>query len=84
MSFTITVSGSIDPIVGTYQPGDWCSVVVNDDFVQARLQNDLEPRDTALVRKIQSTSVQVPNGPAFPEIVTLQLVPEWQVDTSAN
>lgn len=84
MSFTITVSGSIDPVVGTYQPGDWCSVVVNDDFVQARLRSSLEPRETALVRKIQSTSVQVPNGPAFPEIVTLQLVPEWQVDTSAN
>jgi hypothetical protein len=84
MSFTITVSGSIDPIVGTYQPGDWCSVVVQDDFVQARLRNSLEPRDTALVRKIQNLSVQVPNGPAFPEIVTLQLVPEWQVDSSAD
>lgn len=84
MEFTISVNGSIDPIVGTFVPGDWCSVVVHDDFVQARMNNSLEPRNTALVRKIQSFEVQVPDGVSFPENVTLKLVPEWQVDVSAN
>ena len=84
MEFSITVNGSIDPVIGTFKPGDWCSVVVDDDFVQARMNNSLEPRNTALVRKIQAFDVQVPDGVSFPEIVTLKLVPEWQVDVSAN
>lgn len=84
MDFTINTNGSIDPVIGTFKPGDWCSVVVQDDFVQARMNNSLEPRNTALVRKIQAFDVSVPDGVAFPEIVTLKLVPEWQVDVSAN
>lgn len=82
--FRVTVNGSIAPVVGTYAPGDWCSVIADDDFVKARLGSSLEPRTTALVRKIQSFDVSVPDGVSFPEAVSLTLVPEWSVDTSGN
>ena len=79
--FTVTVNGSIQPIVGTYQPGDWCSLIINDNFVAMRLATqDLEPRDDVLIRRINSYSVSVPDSVTFPEAVTLNLIPEWQVD----
>lgn len=84
MTFNISVNGSIDPVIGTYQPGDWCAVVTDDDFVRMRLQSKLEPRDTAIVRKIQAIEVSVPDGVAFPENVSLTLVAEWEIDTSAE
>lgn len=77
---SITVNGSVDPIIGTYYPGDWCSVIVRDEFIAQRLANDLEPRDEVLVRKIDSYSVTVPDSVTFPEKVSLTLIPEWQVD----
>ncbi len=80
VSITLNCNGAMYPTVGAYVPGDWCSLVVNDPFVQMRLANDLEPRDTVIVRKIDSYSVAVPNSPAFPETVTMVLIPEWQVD----
>jgi hypothetical protein len=76
----VTVNGSIVPEIGTYNPGDWCSLVIDDRFVLERLRSDLEPRNTALVRKIVAFSVSVPDGPASPESVTLSLLPEWEVD----
>ena len=79
-SFTITVNGSLDPKVGDYYPGDWCSVVLDDDFVRARLANDLEPRSDVIVRKIESIKVSVPNSTSFPEKVDLTLIPEWRED----
>jgi len=82
--FKVSVNGSIAPVIGTYAPGDWCSVVADDDFIKARLSSSLEVRKTALVRKIQAFEVQVPDGVTFPESVTLTLVPEWQVDVSGN
>ena len=78
--FTVTVNGSLDPVVNTYQPSDWCSIIVNDPFVQERLSSDLEPRDTVIVRKITAYTVDVPNNPSFPEQVSLTLIPEWDVD----
>ena len=80
VSISITVNGGMNPSVGTYVPGDWCSLAVDDDFVRMRLASDLEPRDTVLVRKIDSFQVNVPNAPSFSENVTLTLVPEWEVD----
>jgi hypothetical protein len=77
---TVSVNGSLAPVVGTYAPGDWCSLVIDDEFVKMRLASDLEPRDTAIVRKIDSISVSVPDTPTFPEKVTLKLIPEWEVD----
>jgi hypothetical protein len=78
--YSIKINGSLDPVVGTYNPGDWCQLVINDDFISERLQSYLEPRSTAIVRKIESINVSVPNSPAFPEDITLNLIPEWEVD----
>ena len=77
---SVSVNGSISPVVGTYAPGDWCSLVIDDEFVKMRLASDLEPRDTVIVRKIDSISISVPDTPTFPEKVTLKLIPEWEVD----
>jgi hypothetical protein len=78
--FTVSVNGSAEPVVGSYAPGDWCSLIINDDFVKQRLSSDLEPRGTVLLRRINSFSVEVPDSITFPEKITLQLIPEWQVD----
>lgn len=77
---TVGVNGSLQPVVGTYAPGDWCSLVIDDEFVRMRLASDLEPRDTVIVRKIDSYTVSVPNSPTFPEKVSLKLIAEWEVD----
>jgi len=77
---TVSVNGSIQPVIGTYDPGDWCSLVIDDEFVRMRLASDLEPRDTVIVRKIDSYSVSIPDSPTFPEKVTLKLIAEWEVD----
>jgi hypothetical protein len=78
--FIISVNGSLNPVIGSYNPGDWCSVIINDEFVKTRLNSVLEPRKDVLVRKIDSISVSVPNNPAFPEQINLQLTTNWQVD----
>jgi hypothetical protein len=80
MKINITVNGSITPPVGSYSPGDWCTLIVDDDFIQQRLTNDLEPRGDLMVRKIDSINVSVPDGSTFPEKIGLSLVPEWQAD----
>jgi hypothetical protein len=77
---SMSVNGSISPVVGTYAPGDWCSIVADDEFVRMRLASDLEPRDTVIVRKIDSFTVSVPDQPSFPETVSLKLIAEWEVD----
>jgi peptidoglycan hydrolase-like protein with peptidoglycan-binding domain len=79
-SLVVSVNGSLDPVVGSYNPGDWCSLIVDNDFIRQRLQSSLEPRDNVIVRKIDSISVKVPDGSTFPETVDLILVPEWEVD----
>lgn len=78
----IVVNGSFDPVIGTYNPGDWCTVDINDEFLQLRLQSNLEVDGTRqqFLRKIDSFSVTVPNSPSFPEEVSLQLVTEPGVD----
>jgi hypothetical protein len=80
----VSVNGSIDPIVGSYFPGDWCSIIVDDEFVRQRLANDQEPRDDLLVRKIGSYKVSVPDSPTFPETVELDLITDWKVDRLGN
>lgn len=79
--FIITVNGSLMPEVGTYYPGDWCSLIVNDNFIRQRMDSVLEPRKDVIVRRVDGVKVQVPNSPAFPEMIDLELVTEWQVDT---
>jgi hypothetical protein len=78
--FNIDVNGSVTPVIGSYNPGDWCSIIINDNFVKNRLNSVLEPRKDVIVRKIDSIKVAVPNNPAFPERITLNLIPDWQVD----
>jgi hypothetical protein len=79
-SFNVTVSGSVPPVVGTYKPGDWCSIVTDDEFVLKRLASDLEPRSNVIVRKIDAYSVSVPDGAGVYERIQLRLIPEWEVD----
>lgn len=79
-TLSVSVNGSIAPFVGDYHAGDWCSLIIDDAFVNMRLKSDLEPRDDVLVRKISSYRVKVPDGVTFPETVTLDLVAEWEVD----
>jgi hypothetical protein len=83
-NFTISVNGSFTPVVGSYKPGDWCSVIINDDFVKLRLTSYIELNDgtgrEVLLRKIDAFEVSVPDNPSFPEQVSLQLVTEAEVD----
>lgn len=78
-TYNVTVNGSLSPEVGTYLPGDWCVVVPNDAFIAYRLKPPYENRNNVLVRKIRSIRVSVPDFPAFPETVELELIPEWEV-----
>jgi hypothetical protein len=82
--YTVIVNGSIYPQVGTFFPGEWCSLIVDDEFVRQRLANDQEPRDDILIRKINSYTVAVPDQASVPEVVTLALVTDWKVDQSGN
>jgi hypothetical protein len=77
-SYTVTVNGSISPTVDEYAPGDWCVVIPNDAFLNYRLRPPYENRENVLVRKIVSMKVSVPDNPAFPETVDLELIPEWE------
>lgn len=81
-NISISVNGSLRPEVGSYKPGDWCSIIINDDFIQLRLKSnlELEGKRDVLVRKIDAFTVSVPNSPTFPEIVSLELVFESGVD----
>lgn len=83
-NFSISVNGSLSPEIGSYKPGDWCSVIINDDFVRLRLTSYIELNDgtgrEVLLRKIDAFEVTVPDNPSFPEQVSLQLVTEAEVD----
>ncbi len=85
-TFTISVNGSAYPILGTYKPGDWCSVKLNDDFVSLRadsyLEQDYGTDNGVLVRKIISYDVKVPDTPSYPEEVSLDLVTEPAIPIS--
>lgn len=78
--FSVTVNGSLDPTVGSYSPGDWCSLIIDDEFVKLRLASDDEIRKDIFVRKIAGYSVSVPDSPSYPERVTLELMTEWEAD----
>lgn len=83
-TISLTVNGSLAPVVGSYFPGDWCSIVIDDEFIRQRLASDQEPRSDILVRKINAYQVEVPDNPAFPESVSLELVTDWKVDQVGN
>jgi hypothetical protein len=77
--YKIVVNGSFDPQVGSYQPGDWCGILPHDEFINNRLRIPYENRNDILIRKIGSYKVNVPDSPAFPETVELELLVEWEV-----
>lgn len=79
-TFSIQVNGSLNPTVGSYSPGDWCSIILDDEFVRMRLATDLEPRGDVIVRKIVGYTISVPESPSFPEKVTLTLETEFKED----
>lgn len=85
-TFTISVNGSSNPTLGSYKPGDWCSVKLNDDFVSLRadsyLEQDYGTDSGVLVRKIISYSVTIPDTPSYPEEVSLDLVTEPSIPIS--
>ena len=76
----VKVNGSLSPKIGEFVPGDWCSIIIEDEFVRMRLASDLEVRDTVIVRKIEGYKVTVPDTPSFPEETELLLVTEPEVD----
>lgn len=78
---TVEVNGSMAPVVGTYAPGDWCSLLFEDRFMQERLASNQEPRDNIFVRKIYSFKVDVPDSFGIPEKVNLDLIRDTEVDT---
>lgn len=82
--FSLNVNGSLAPIIGEYFPGQWCSIIIDDEFVRQRLASDQEPRDDIIIRKISSYKVNVPDSPTFPETVDLELVTDWKVDDRGN
>jgi hypothetical protein len=84
MDFSISINGSIAPVVGSYSPGQWCSIIVDDEFIRMRLESDYEPRNDVLLRKIMSIKVSVSDSSTFAEKVDLVLVPELEVNGFAE
>ena len=78
-TYSISVNGSLAPVVGTYFPGDWCTFTADDEFVLQRLASDQEPLDDRLYRKINTIKVNIPDSPTFPETVELELITDWKV-----
>jgi hypothetical protein len=80
--FIIRVNGSLPPVIGTYNPGDWCQLIVDDEsgYINSRLESILEPRKDVILRRIDNIKVSVPNSPAFPEAIDLTLTTNWEVD----
>lgn len=76
----ISVNGSLEPSLGSFAPGDWIALVFTDQFMKERLASTEELRSNVLVRKIVSYTVDVPNVAAFPEMIDIELIEDWQVD----
>jgi hypothetical protein len=80
----VRVNGSLNPTVENLKPGEWCTLIIDDPFVLARLDSDQEPRSDILVRKINSFKVSVPDNSFFPEDVDIELIPDWKVDKTGQ
>jgi hypothetical protein len=81
---SIRINGSITPTIGSFYPGDWCTIIIDDPFVLSRLANDQEPRNDIIVRKINSYKVSVPDNSFFPEDVDIELITDWKVDKTGQ
>lgn len=87
-TFSITVNGTLFPKIGSYFPGDWCIISIDDLFINERLlsysENKGDTSRAVLLRKINKISVQLSNNPVLPEEVTLELVTEPGVDITGK
>jgi hypothetical protein len=72
-TWTVTTNAQLDPQLGSYELGDWCQLVVEDDFIASRLAMTGEE----LIKRIMGYSVNVPDVPQEPETVSLELEDEW-------
>jgi hypothetical protein len=80
--FSISINGSTIPEAGTFAPGDWCSVILDDSFVRLRLESPLEPNSNGiLLRKIESFEIQVPDAPSLPEQINIQLISDGTIES---
>lgn len=75
-TWSVTINGALDPVVGTYRPGDWCRILTTDPFLKQRLTLESESL-TGLVKRIGAFSVTVPDTEQTPETVSLTLIDEW-------
>jgi hypothetical protein len=87
-TFEINVNGTINPVLGSYKPGDWCIVSIDDPFVEQRLSSFYENKGdtsrTVLLRKIAGFGVRLSNNPVLPEEVRLELITEPGVDVTGS
>jgi hypothetical protein len=83
-SWSVTVNGSMDPVIGSYRLGDWCRVIVDDPFVNQSMAAQAELSNAKFgngyVKRIMGWQVTVPGTPAMPESVQLELEDDWNVD----
>lgn len=77
---TITLNGSVAPLVGTFNPGDWCVLIIDDPWIEQRLASPQEPRKDVLLRRIDGFKVSVPDTAGVLETVDLDLLLETEVD----
>lgn len=75
-TWSVTVNGALDPVIGTYRPGDWCRILTTDPFLKQRLVLESESL-TGLVKRIGAFTVTVPDTEQTPETVSLTLIDEW-------
>lgn len=88
-TFSIKVNGTLRPEIGSYKPGDWCIINIDDPFIAQRLASYYETKGATnarnvFLRKITGISVQLSSNPALPEEVSLQLVSEPGVDVTGR
>lgn len=77
---TIALNGSVAPLVGTFKPGDWCVLIIDDPWIEQRLASPQEPRKDVLLRRIDGFKVSVPDTAGVLETVDLDLLLETEVD----
>lgn len=88
-TFSIKVNGTLRPEIGSYKPGDWCIINIDDPFIAQRLASYYETKGATnarnvFLRKITGINVQLSSNPALPEEVSLQLVSEPGVDVTGR
>jgi hypothetical protein len=76
-TWSVSINGSADPEIGVWKLGDWCRLVINDDFIESRLRSSLDYTQDETIKRIMGYSVTVPDVPQEPETVTLSLADEW-------